>query len=312
MRSRRPGSATCRGKAYAAGRARHISVCGSGDTLTLRLVAPSSSRSSPCRSSARSRADAGRPGGLDVASRGPVLRALARPGRSSSPPQPELRRHPGAADALRIAFDAGQTKTLDRVEEGEVDYTPSATTRGCAAAPAPLRAGSPAAGGRQRYFVTRTVQSTIWPSTRAGPVPFRPAAPRGELRARPPRARPRRPCDRPAGRARRPVPPAGHPRITATAASTRRARSAEARRLAGTGAGRSPSTRSRAAAPTARRDRRGEPRPIGIDVRIREHGDTPFVRLRAATSRSISRWRPGTPTTPIRSTSSTSSTAGCS
>jgi YVTN family beta-propeller protein len=150
------------GKAYAEGRASHISgVTASGDTLTLRLTGPASNLPQRialpffCAVPHGTPID---PGGLlKVPSAGPYYVATHVPGqevvlrRNAHYEGPRLRR----PDELRITVNAGQAESVARVKADAVDYTsigasPSTARR----LQARYGAGSPSAKtGTQRYFV---------------------------------------------------------------------------------------------------------------------------------------------------------------
>jgi YVTN family beta-propeller protein len=117
--------------AYAAGRARHISgVRASGNRLSIRLVAPSSSFPQRIALSFFCAVPEGTPldpdGLPEVPSAGPYYIA-------SHVPKEEIvlrhnpnygGSHPGAADELRIKLHVNPEKTVARIEDGTVDYTP--------------------------------------------------------------------------------------------------------------------------------------------------------------------------------------------
>jgi len=117
--------------AYAAGRARHISgVRASGNKLTFTLVEPSSNFLERIALSFFCAVPEGTPVDPDglpkVPSAGPYYIASNVPGE-----EVVLRRnpnyggsHPGAADELRIRLGVSQEKTVARIEDGTVDYTP--------------------------------------------------------------------------------------------------------------------------------------------------------------------------------------------
>ena len=117
--------------AYAAGQARHISgVRASGNKLTLRLVEPSSNFLERIALSFFCVVPEGTPLDPDglpkVPSAGPYYIASHVPGEEIA-----LRRnpnyggsHPGAADEVLIRLGVSQKKTVARIEEGTVDYTP--------------------------------------------------------------------------------------------------------------------------------------------------------------------------------------------
>jgi peptide/nickel transport system substrate-binding protein len=116
---------------YAKGRARHISgVRASGNKLTIRLVEPSSSFPQRIALPLFCAVPEGTPldprGLPQIPSAGPYYIA-------SNVPREEivLRRnpnyggsHPGAADELRIKLRMNPEKTVARIEDGTVDYTP--------------------------------------------------------------------------------------------------------------------------------------------------------------------------------------------
>ena len=150
-------------KAYAERRARHIAgVTASGDTLTLRLTGPASNLPERialpffCAVPLGTPID---PGGLlEVPSAGPYYVATHVPGQ-----EVVLRRNPnyeGARlrrpDEVRITLNAGQTKSVARVEAGAADYTGIGDSASTARRlQARYGAGSPSAkAGGQRYFVT--------------------------------------------------------------------------------------------------------------------------------------------------------------
>ena len=116
---------------YAEGRARHISgVRASGNKLTIRLLEPSSSFSQRIALALFCAVPEGTPVDPDGL---PKVPSAGRYYIASNVPEEEivLRRnpnyggsHPGAADELRIKLGVSQEKTVARIEDGSVDYTP--------------------------------------------------------------------------------------------------------------------------------------------------------------------------------------------
>jgi YVTN family beta-propeller protein len=150
------------GRAYAEGRARHISgVTARGNTLTIRITRPASSLPARISLPFFSAVPIGTPidpdGLRKVPSAGPYYLAEHAPGEEIL-----LKRNPGYGgtrtsrpDQVRITLAAGQGETLAGIEAGQVDYTPilsnASRARGLDAR---YGAGSAAARkGRQRYFV---------------------------------------------------------------------------------------------------------------------------------------------------------------
>ena len=150
------------GRAYAEGRARHISgVIAREDTLTLRLTHPVSNLEDHLAQPFFCAVPLGTPidpEGLDmIPSAGPYYVATNVPGQ-----EVVLRRNPGYAgsrpsrpDEIQITLSAGSKQTLARVEAGAVDYTPIIESPAVARRlNARYGAGSASAkAGRQRYFV---------------------------------------------------------------------------------------------------------------------------------------------------------------
>ena len=167
------------GRAYAEGRARHISgVVARGNKLTLRLTRPSSNLEDRIALPFFCAVPLGTPidlEGLDpIPSAGPYYTATHVPGQEVA-----LRRNPGYAgsrpsrlDEIRITLNAGGKRTIAQVAAGKVDYTPIFENPAAARRlNARYGAESPSAkAGRQRYFVKPMVEvDFIYFNTSRGP-----------------------------------------------------------------------------------------------------------------------------------------------
>jgi YVTN family beta-propeller protein len=167
------------GRAYAEGHARHISgVVARGNKLTLRLTRPSSNLEDRIALPFFCAVPLGAPIDLEgsdpIPSAGPYYVAAHVPDQ-----EVVLRRNPGYAgsrpsrpDEIQITLNARQEQTIARVAAGAVDYTPIIENP-AAARRLNARYGvesASAKAGRQRYFVKPMVEvDFIYFNTSRGP-----------------------------------------------------------------------------------------------------------------------------------------------
>ena len=167
------------GRAYAEGRARHISgVVARGNKLTLRLTRPSSNLEDRIALPFFCAVPVGTPS----TSKGSTRSRLR--GRTTSPRTCPSRRwcsrrdpgyagsRPSRLDEIRITLNAGRKRTIAQVAAGKVDYTPIFENP-AAARRLDARYGAESASakaGRQRYFVKPMVEvDYIYFNTSRGP-----------------------------------------------------------------------------------------------------------------------------------------------